>query len=326
MSVRLIVCSVSLALASCALLLSQEKGGDTKAKAKGNGLIQPYADLEKSLQGKIERITVHGKSLEGNLEGDSADREVFVYLPPELHKETSRRFPVVYMLHGFGLRGQQWVGLANWGDRARSRGRDGEGDDPGESGCLLAAHGQFLLEFQDYGRLGDVHRRRTRELRVTATIATLTRIATAAESWGHSMGGYGTFPHRHEAPGSVFPAYVRDVGVLHSLTLRKSRPQWRRSKPSKRRRRLPRAAKEVRLRALRRGRPIPTRHRCSSDLPGEGWRNGVPRSRAAWAANSLMVDAATVGACWLKKYKAIAMNVGTQEPLLEAETALWTTP
>jgi hypothetical protein len=33
-------------------------------------------------KGTVERIKVHGKSLEGNLEGDSPDRDVFVYLPP----------------------------------------------------------------------------------------------------------------------------------------------------------------------------------------------------------------------------------------------------
>ena len=33
-------------------------------------------------KGTVERIKVHGKSLDGNLEGDSADRDVFVYLPP----------------------------------------------------------------------------------------------------------------------------------------------------------------------------------------------------------------------------------------------------
>src|SRR5678815_2378227 len=32
-------------------------------------------------KGTVDRIKVHGKSLEGNLEGDSPDRDVFVYLP-----------------------------------------------------------------------------------------------------------------------------------------------------------------------------------------------------------------------------------------------------
>jgi len=30
----------------------------------------------------VEHIKVHGQSLEGNLEGDAADRDVFVFLPP----------------------------------------------------------------------------------------------------------------------------------------------------------------------------------------------------------------------------------------------------
>ena len=33
-------------------------------------------------KGTVEPIKVHGKSLDGNLEGDPADRDVVVYLPP----------------------------------------------------------------------------------------------------------------------------------------------------------------------------------------------------------------------------------------------------
>ena len=47
-------------------------------------------------QGKVERIKVHGPSLEGNLEGDSPDREVSIYLPPSYANEPDRRYPVVY--------------------------------------------------------------------------------------------------------------------------------------------------------------------------------------------------------------------------------------
>jgi S-formylglutathione hydrolase len=54
--------------------------------------------------GTVEQITVHGKSLEGNLEGDSPDREVSVYLPPSYSGDQARRFPVVYLLHGYGGR------------------------------------------------------------------------------------------------------------------------------------------------------------------------------------------------------------------------------
>ena len=97
-------------LISAALLFPQE---NARPQPRGNSLIQPLPELEKSLKGRLERITVHGKSLEGNLEGDSTDRDVFVYLPPSYEREPSRRYPVVYTLHGYGLHAQQWVGFAN---------------------------------------------------------------------------------------------------------------------------------------------------------------------------------------------------------------------
>jgi S-formylglutathione hydrolase FrmB len=57
----------------------------------------------------LERITIHGKALEGNLEGDAADRDVFVFLPPSYARERSRRYPVVYALHGYSIGAEQWT-------------------------------------------------------------------------------------------------------------------------------------------------------------------------------------------------------------------------
>src|SRR5690348_2378136 len=48
----------------------------------------------------VEHIKVHGTALEGNLEADAVDRDVFVFLPPSYAQEKSRRYPVVYALHG----------------------------------------------------------------------------------------------------------------------------------------------------------------------------------------------------------------------------------
>ncbi|MEO8621015.1 MAG: alpha/beta hydrolase-fold protein [bacterium] len=55
-----------------------------------------------------ERITVHGASLAGNLEGDSPDRGVIVYLPPGYAKDKSKRYPVVYALHGYSINNEKW--------------------------------------------------------------------------------------------------------------------------------------------------------------------------------------------------------------------------
>jgi S-formylglutathione hydrolase len=60
---------------------------------------------------RYERITVHGPSLVGNLEGDSPDRMVSVYLPPGYDKNRSTRYPVLYLLHGFTDSDGNWFGL-----------------------------------------------------------------------------------------------------------------------------------------------------------------------------------------------------------------------
>jgi len=57
----------------------------------------------------VERITVHGTSLEGNLEGDAVDRAVLVFLPPSYARERARRYPVVYALHGYSIGAEQWM-------------------------------------------------------------------------------------------------------------------------------------------------------------------------------------------------------------------------
>src|SRR3954466_2291966 len=57
----------------------------------------------------VERITIHGKALEGNLEGDAVDREAFVFLRPTTYQSRTRRYPVVYPLHGYSIGAEQWT-------------------------------------------------------------------------------------------------------------------------------------------------------------------------------------------------------------------------
>src|SRR5580693_1802482 len=56
----------------------------------------------------VEHIKVHGAALEGNLENDDVDREVLVFLPPSYTTAKSRRYPVIYALHGFSIGADQW--------------------------------------------------------------------------------------------------------------------------------------------------------------------------------------------------------------------------
>ena len=56
----------------------------------------------------VERVKIHGAALEGNLEGNAVDRDAIVFLPPSYAKEKSRRYPVVYALHGYSIGAEQW--------------------------------------------------------------------------------------------------------------------------------------------------------------------------------------------------------------------------
>jgi len=57
----------------------------------------------------VERIKVRGAALEGNLEGNAVDRDVLVFLPPSYARQRSRRYPVVYALHGYSIGAEQWA-------------------------------------------------------------------------------------------------------------------------------------------------------------------------------------------------------------------------
>jgi enterochelin esterase-like enzyme len=57
----------------------------------------------------VERVKIHGAALEGNLEGNAVDRDAIVFLPPSYAKEKSRRYPVVYALHGYSIGAEQWA-------------------------------------------------------------------------------------------------------------------------------------------------------------------------------------------------------------------------
>jgi len=56
----------------------------------------------------VERIKIHGLSLEGNLEGNTVDRDALVLLPPSYGSDRTRRYPVVYALHGYTIGAEQW--------------------------------------------------------------------------------------------------------------------------------------------------------------------------------------------------------------------------
>src|SRR4029453_9871647 len=83
------------ALASSALLIGQVK----------TNVPEPVRGAKPVT---VERISVHGAALEGNLEGNAVDRDVIVFLPPSYARERTRRYPVIYALHGYSIGAAQW--------------------------------------------------------------------------------------------------------------------------------------------------------------------------------------------------------------------------
>ncbi len=56
----------------------------------------------------VEHIKIHSLAMEGNLEGEAVDRDAIVLLPASYSGERSRRYPVVYALHGYFIGAEQW--------------------------------------------------------------------------------------------------------------------------------------------------------------------------------------------------------------------------
>src|SRR6476469_6463599 len=70
------------------------------------------ASSQQLSSGQLVVDTVHAKSLERNLFGDSPDRSLLVYLPQSYASSPNRRYPVIYLLHGCGGDERGWTGYA----------------------------------------------------------------------------------------------------------------------------------------------------------------------------------------------------------------------
>ena len=156
----------------------------------------PAAAPPQPMAGTYERITVHGASLVGNLEGDTPDRMVSVYLPPSYAKHPRARYPVLYLLHGFtdsdsywyGLRGPHFVNVQRAVDRANAA---------GATEMIIVTPDAFTKYqgsmYSSSATIGNWEAFIAEELvtYIDAHYRTLAQRASRGLA-GHSMGGYGT--------------------------------------------------------------------------------------------------------------------------------------
>lgn len=276
--------------------------------------------------GTTERHKLHARSLEGNLSGDSPVRDVSVYLPPSYATQPGRRFPVVYLLHGFtdndakffGLE-QHWMNLPTTLDRAIAGGAS-------EMIVVMPnAYTRFAGSmYSSSATNGDWESFVARELVafVDGRYRTLARPESRGLA-GHSMGGYGTLRIAMKHPDVFSAIYAMNPCCLGASVT--PPPSTAPTGPS--------AAERVRTAAEFEAAPFGVKAQLASaaawspnpanppfyvDLPTKDgvWR---PEVAAKWAANAplAMLDQYLFS---LRRLRAIGLDAGTQEASIGATT------
>lgn len=263
----------------------------------------------------IERIKVHGAALEGNLEGNAADRDVLVVLPPSYATDTSRRYPVVYALHGYSIGAEQWSREIHVPQTIEGAFAGGA-----KEMIVVLPDSKTVHDGSMYSSsptTGDFERFVARDLvaHIDAHYRTLPARASRGLV-GHSMGGYGAarIGMKHaDVFGSLYvmsPCCLSARGVGRDpLELEKTLAAAASPADTAR---LPFFAR-AQLAAASAWSPNPKNPPFYLDL---ATRDGAPRPEvlARWAANAPLafVDQYIAD---LRTYRAIAIDVGDQDGL-----------
>ncbi|MGI4853880.1 MAG: alpha/beta hydrolase [Janthinobacterium lividum] len=185
--------------------------GTWQADAQVGTLVPPVVSNAKPV--RTETIKIHGKSLEGSLEGDSADRDVIVYLPPSYDKDKKRRYPVVYALHGYSIGAEQWSKEIHVPQTIEGGFAQGAQDMIVVLPDAKTVHNGSM--YSSSVTTGNFERFIAEDvvLYIDAHYRTLPTRASRGLV-GHSMGGYGASRRRHEACRRLRQP-VHDESVLH---------------------------------------------------------------------------------------------------------------
>jgi enterochelin esterase-like enzyme len=268
---------------------------------------------DESKKSSWEKIQVHGKSLEGNLEGDSPDRDVFVYLPPTYATSPSRRYPVVYFLHGYAAHAETY-----WKSLAVPAAADAAMADGSAQEMILVLPDAFTVYdgsmFSSSPTTGDWETYIAKDL-IAYVDAHYRTIADrgARGLAGHSMGGYGTVRIGMKHPEAFSVLYAMSSCCLMN--------DAQRLLPGASANQSPSGALANALSAQAAAwAPNTLNPPKYFDLPTKAGEL-QPLIAAKWTANSplLMVDQYVPD---LRMYRAIALDVGTKDPFLTTNTQL----
>jgi enterochelin esterase-like enzyme len=271
--------------------------------------------VEGAKPAKVERIKVHGVALEGNLEGNNADRDVLVFLPPSYATARNRRYPVVYALHGYSIGAEQWSGEIHVPQTIEGAFAQGA-----QEMIVVLPDSKTVHNGSMYSSsvtTGDFERFISHDLvaYVDAHYRTIPS-RTSRGLVGHSMGGYGAsrIGMKHSdvfgslyimSPCCLAPRSAGPSNPANDKALEEVKSPADSAKLS--------FGLRAQLASAAAWSPNPKKPPLYLDLPSE---NGAVRPDviAKWAANAPLafVDQ-YIGN--LKQYKAIAIDVGDQDGL-----------
>jgi len=318
--------ALALLAAAAGLMFSQSGGRPAQDKQPEQKQKGPGKQKAPERPGSIEKIVVHGKSLEGNLEGDSPDRDVFVYLPLSYTKNRNQRYPVLYFLHGYGAHAENYLNSLWASDAADKTAASGTSKEM----IVVFPDSYTIYDGSMYSNsptTGDWETFVTEDL--VNYIDSHYRTLSSRESRGlagHSMGGYGTL-----RIGMKYPNVYAAIYPMSSCCLNSNPFAGRGPAP---------AAKQGDAKA---GDAKASDASKGKGGRGGGFRNAQFAQAAAWAPNPknppqffdlptkdgqvvpaiaakfvanaplTMLDQYSSN---LKKYKAIMLDVGLQDTLL----------
>jgi enterochelin esterase-like enzyme len=276
--------------------------------------------------GTVEHITVHGPSLEGNLEADSPDREVTVYLPPSYAADQARRYPAVYLLHGYGGRDDTFNGrlakLPESADRLAAA--------QGFSELIVMMPNAFSLHkgsmYSNSVTTGDWESFVAKDLvaYIDGHYRTLPNRMSRGLA-GHSMGGYGAVRIGMKRPEVFSSLYIMSACCLTANA--NPRPEAMAPAEAIKTRaqaeeaaRAPGFGPSVNLASAAAWSPNPNNPPLYLDLPVKDGKVR-PDIVAKWVANAPL-EMLEQYAPALKAYYAIAIEVGTKDNLVGSNNRL----
>jgi enterochelin esterase-like enzyme len=281
-------------------------------------LAEPAAAQDGAVVGSVERVKVHSPAIEGNLQGNTADRDVLVYLPPSYAETRRRRYPVVYQLHGWLPGAEQWSGMLDFEagtNRALASGNVREMIVVVPDSLTIFGGSMYSTSVTS----GDFEGFIARDLvqYIDSHYRTIARRESRGLS-GHSMGGYGTWRIAMKYPELYSSFYAMSSCCLEPYGANGLEAAAAITTPEQ-------AADaaiftRVNLTLAAAWSPNPAKPPLYFDYP---LVNGAldPAILAKWNANVplMMIDQYIPN---LRKYQAIAIEVGLQDGLIGGNKAI----